>query len=419
MQTLFPNISDETTLRQLQDHLINSDDGHRFILPLELCDLWNITVSSSSRIQCLEHAPQLTSSARTRAIVLGVMAVISFIGNVLTIISIRSSRRRRRNQNWSAVYALILHLSVSDLLVTIFCIAGEALWSYTVAWTADNVTCKLFKFSEMFALYLSTFILVLIGLDRFVAVRYPIKAISTAKRCGRFVAGAWFLSFLLSLPQVFIFHLSKGPFYEEFYQCVTYGFYTEPWQEQLYTTFSFVCMFMLPLLILIISYVSTIITISQSDKMFRDESNNTSATRKLDINRRRLIHRAKMKSFRISLVIVVTFIVWWTPYYTMMIIFMFLNPDKHLSEELQKGIFFFGMSNSLVNPLIYGAFHLWRPSKKTGSAREGSTLHTPCSRGLGRGTLREEETTFVLIEQTATANNFNRSASFCQTTRIQ
>ncbi|KAK9505995.1 hypothetical protein O3M35_008014 [Rhynocoris fuscipes] len=199
------NISEDDVWRQLEEHLVKSEDDQGYILPLELCDLWNTTASnldSPLAVKCLEHAPELTSSARTRATVLAVMAVISFIGNVLTIISIKNSRRRRRNQNWSAVYALILHLSVSDLLVTVFCIAGEAIWSYTVAWRWGNVSCKIFKFSEMFSLYLSTFVLVLIGLDRFVAVRYPIRAISTAKRCSRFVAGAWLLSFILSLPQV-------------------------------------------------------------------------------------------------------------------------------------------------------------------------------------------------------------------------
>lgn len=49
-----------------------------------------------------------------------------------------------------------------------------------------------------------------------------------------------------------------------------------------------------------------------------------------EVNRRRIIHRAKMKSLRISVVIVVAFIVCWTPYYIMMIIFMFLNPDEHV-----------------------------------------------------------------------------------------
>jgi hypothetical protein len=51
-----------------------------------------------------------------------------------------------------------------------------------------------------------------------------------------------------------------------------------------------------------------------------------------EVNRRRIIHRAKMKSLRISVVIVVAFIVCWTPYYIMMIIFMFLNPDEHVSK---------------------------------------------------------------------------------------
>lgn len=35
-----------------------------------------------------------------------------------------------------------------------------------------------------------------------------------------------------------------------------------------------------------------------------------------------------------------------------------------MGEELQSGIFFFGMSNSLVNPLIYGAFHLCPLNRK-------------------------------------------------------
>ncbi|XP_075221664.1 corazonin receptor [Lycorma delicatula] len=354
---------------------------------------------------CLEHAPGLTDAAKTRAIVLGVMAVLSLIGNVLTIISIRGSRLawRRRHHTWSTVYTLIYHLSIADLLVTVFCIAGEAIWSYTVAWVAGNLACKLFKFLEVFSLYLSTFILVLIGVDRFLAVRYPIRSLSTAKRCSKLVAGAWVLSLILSLPQIIIFRERRGPFIEEFYQCVTYGFYTEPWQEQLYTSFSFLCMFMLPLLILISTYVSTIITLAKSDKM------EVTAGR-FDPTRHRLIHRAKMKSFRISVVIVATFILWWTPYYSMMIIFIFLNPDKHLSEELQKAIFFFGMSNSLVNPIIYGAFHLWRPSKKKkDSLRDGSTLHTRVSiHNNHHRTTRKEETTFILLE-----NNKSSKSPIC------
>ena len=67
--------------------------------------------------------------------------------------------------------------------------------------------------------------------------------------------------------QFVIFHEAQGPFIEEFTQCVTHGFYTEKWQEQLYTTLSLVFMFILPLVILIATYVSTVITISRKYTM--------------------------------------------------------------------------------------------------------------------------------------------------------
>ncbi|XP_049766145.1 gonadotropin-releasing hormone receptor-like [Schistocerca cancellata] len=320
--------------------------------------------------------------------------------NAATIASIR----RRPARQPSAVYALILHLSAADLLVTVFCIAGEAAWSYAVQWLAGNAACKLFKFAQVFSLYLSTFILVLIGIDRFVAVRYPMRALGTAKRLSRLIAFVWVLSMLLSIPQMVIFHVERGPFCELFLQCVTYGFYTEPWQEQLYAAFSLMCMFVLPLAILIGTYVSTVITIARSERAFRAEVAVGLKSEVLDANRRRLIHRAKTKSMRISVVIVVAFIVWWTPYYCMMIIFLFLNPDKHLSEDLQSAIFFFGMSNSLVNPIIYGAFHLWRPKRRgrlSDRGRDGSTF---TQRSL-MGSMRRvrpptaEETTLVALEE--------------------
>ena len=37
-----------------------------------------------------------------------------------------------------------------------------------------------------------------------------------------------------------------------------------------------------------------------------------------------------------------------------------------------QNIFFFGMSNALINPLIYGAFHLWRPKNPSGGAAGGT-----------------------------------------------
>ncbi|CAH2049354.1 unnamed protein product, partial [Iphiclides podalirius] len=202
------------------------------------------------------------------------------------------------------------------------------------------------------------------------------KSLATESRSSKLVTIAWILSFLLSIPQAIIFRVARGPFVEEFHQCVTHGFYTEQWQEQTYTTLSFVFMFVIPLIILISTYVSTIRTIARSKKFFETENKWQERYSALDINRRRLMDRAKMKSLRMSVVIVTAFVIWWTPYYIMMIIFTFLNPEKSVGDDLLTAIFFFGMSNSLVNPVIYGAFHLW-PKKKRSyqSDRESGGLH--------------------------------------------
>nr|XP_042904824.1 gonadotropin-releasing hormone receptor-like [Parasteatoda tepidariorum] len=157
----------------------------------------------------------------------------------------------------------------------------------------------------------------------------------------------------------------KGPFIEEFYQCVTFGFYTAAWQEQFYTTLSLILMFLLPLIILIVTYITTFTTIASQENMFSE-----SLTRSpLEDARHKILHKAKIKTLMITVVIVLTFVVCWTPYYVTMVIFIFLEPNEELSENLQAFVFFFGSLTSMINPLIYGAFHLRRrkprPSKST------------------------------------------------------
>jgi gonadotropin-releasing hormone receptor len=183
-------------------------------LPIDECQrisalnftLWTLLTAyanSSGEFKCLEHAPEFTNKIAVKTAVLTVMAVLSFVGNTWTIMSIRKNRSgKRSHQSWSAVYTLILHLSIVDLLVTLFCLAGEAAWSYTVAWVAGNAECKIFKFLQMSSLYLSTFVLVLIGVDRFVVVKYPMKSLNTARRLNRLIVFVWVLSLALSIPQV-------------------------------------------------------------------------------------------------------------------------------------------------------------------------------------------------------------------------
>lgn len=86
--------------------------------------------------------------------------------------------------------------------------------------------------------------------------------------------------------------------------------------------------------------LSLLISLTGSEKMFQGSKlANYSTTKQLptQTNRQRLIHKAKMKSLRISVVIIIAFLICWTPYYVMMIIFLFWNPDKRASMPCQRG----------------------------------------------------------------------------------
>ncbi|GFR65906.1 corazonin receptor [Elysia marginata] len=101
---------------------------------------FNSTNKSGTELE----APTFTTVMLTRCILFGVMFVISFIGNVATLIQMRRLRRRK-----STVNTLIVNLALADLLVTFFCIAGDAAWVITVQWIAGNFMCKFVKYMQV------------------------------------------------------------------------------------------------------------------------------------------------------------------------------------------------------------------------------------------------------------------------------
>ncbi|GFR00110.1 gonadotropin-releasing hormone receptor [Trichonephila clavata] len=158
----------------------------------------NCTQNSTNFCHELGHAPQFEDRTLMKGLILSFIAFFSFIGNVTTLASIIKTRRKGS----STVYMLLFQLAIADLLVTLFCILAEGLWTLTVAWYGGNFLCKVVKFMQMFALYLSTYVLVLIGFDRLCAVRFPMQRAHAKDHVRRGIASIWIMSALFSIPQV-------------------------------------------------------------------------------------------------------------------------------------------------------------------------------------------------------------------------
>ncbi|XP_040189658.1 gonadotropin-releasing hormone II receptor-like isoform X2 [Rana temporaria] len=71
------------------------------------------------------------------------------------------------------------------------------------------------------------------------------------------------------------------------------------------------------------------------------------------------IPRARMRTFKMSLVIVLTFIVCWTPYYLLGIWYWFspeMLTSRRVPPSLSHILFLFGLFNTCLDPIIYGLF---------------------------------------------------------------
>lgn len=75
------------------------------------------------------------------------------------------------------------------------------------------------------------------------------------------------------------------------------------------------------------------------------------------------IPKARMRTLKMSILIVICFIVCWTPYYLLGLWYWFFPDDLEgkVSHSLTHILFIFGLFNTCLDPIIYGLFTIRFP----------------------------------------------------------
>ncbi|KAJ6662900.1 hypothetical protein lerEdw1_011104 [Lerista edwardsae] len=316
--------------------------------------------------------PTFTLAAKARVVLTGCFFVVAACSNTAVLLSVARTRRK------SHVQLLILSLSMADLLVTLIVMPLDAAWNVTVQWYAGDVLCRLLNFLKLFAMYSAALVLVVISLDRHSAILHPFSFASSSHRNRVMLCIAWLLSVLLASPQLFLFHLHTVPGVN-FTQCVTHGSFREHWQETTYNMFTFATLYITPLSVIIVCYVRIIFEISKQLKI------NKGLARGKDDH----ISKARMKTLKMTVVIVASFIVCWTPYYLLGLWYWFQpNMIRQMPEYVNHFLFLFGLLHTCTDPILYGLY--------TPSFREDLKA---CLRGLELTVNRKEKKTLVSISE--------------------
>ncbi|XP_069030549.1 gonadotropin-releasing hormone II receptor-like [Embiotoca jacksoni] len=310
------------------------------------CD-WPTPLCNWTSVDRDLELPTFSTAAKVRVIITFILCGISTFCNLAVLWAANGHKRK------SHVRVLIINLTAADLLVTFIVMPVDAVWNITVQWLAGDLACRFLMFLKLQAMYSCAFVTVVISLDRQSAILNPLAITMARKRNRVMLMVAWTMSALFSIPQMFIFHNVTITYPANFTQCTTRGSFVTHWQETAYNMFTFSCLFLLPLLIMIICYTRIFIQISKQ-----------MTNRKLSSNEPHLrcsknnIPKARMRTLKMSIVIVICFIVCWTPYYLLGLWYWFFPDDLEgkVSHSLTHILFIFGLFNACLDPIIYGLF---------------------------------------------------------------
>lgn len=135
----------------------------------------------------------------------GLIGVTGFVGNILVILVVLLNTQMRSTTN-----ILILNLSTADLLFVVFCIPFTAADYLLRVWPFGQLWCKTVQYLIVVTVHTSIYTLVLMSLDRFLAVVYPIasRSIRTESYTFKTIIILWIIAVVTAIPVPFIYELS-------------------------------------------------------------------------------------------------------------------------------------------------------------------------------------------------------------------
>ncbi|XP_044735225.1 gonadotropin-releasing hormone receptor isoform X2 [Chrysoperla carnea] len=331
---------------------------------------WSIVVDSNSQANESELPIDMrfNDGHMLSIIVYSILMVISATGNITVLVLILQRRKKTR----SRINMMLMHLAIADLIVTFLMMPLEIGWAITVSWKAGDAMCRIMAFFRMFGLYLSSFILVCISVDRYYAVLKPMNFSGIDTRGKWMVVGAWIASTVCSAPQMVVFRVAQHPNVTWYKQCITYGSFPTYAHELTYSVFGMVVMYGIPLSVIIYTYSSILLEI------FRRSREDTIRRSSLGY-----LGRAKIRTLKMTIIIVLVFFICWTPYYVMAL-WYWLDRESALKvdQRVQKCLFLFACTNSCMNPIVYGAFNIRARRGSRGQVRDRAYTTASVTREL-------------------------------------
>ncbi|CAO1382419.1 unnamed protein product [Diamesa hyperborea] len=315
-------------------------------------------------------------------VLFGIIGVAGLVGNALVVLVVAANPQMRSTTN-----ILIINLAVADLLFVIFCVPFTATDYIFNSWPFGNLWCKFVQYMIVVTCHASVYTLVLMSLDRFLAVVHPISSISirTEKNALLATAIAWLVIITTAIP-VGITHgeieFEDGDRLSR--KCVFLS--EEGYSHAAFHIAFFLSSYIIPLALISFLYVGMLASLWKG----------AAPGGKVSAESR----RGKKRVTRMIVVVVLAFAICWLPIQIILVLkSLHMYDTTALTVGLQIISHVLAYTNSCVNPILYAflsenfrkAFRkiMWIPccGPQTMMTPRGGTQSTKISRtGNGHST---------------------------------
>ncbi|XP_038868762.1 C3a anaphylatoxin chemotactic receptor-like [Salvelinus namaycush] len=266
--------------------------------------------------------PDTSASSQGDYILLVVNVVILLLGvcgNGVVIWIAGLKVKKTVNTTW------YLSLAISDFIFCA-CLPFNIIYMVTKEWILGHFMCKFTSFVMFLNMFSSIFLLVVISVDRYLLVVFPVWAQNqrTVRRASAVVVLAWAVSVALSIPSTVFRQVTTDGI-----KCFNY--YPHPNSHITVAVSRFISGFVLPLLIIIFCY-SVLILRLRTNRMTRSS-----------------------KPFRVLTALIAMFFISWLPYHVFILLELKAHDQTSLTvshEGLNISVTL-ASANSCLNPFLY------------------------------------------------------------------